>query len=163
MAVITWEFRQAAGREPQRTYHMQWQLDTQSGMVRYRRLRQNRNWRKTEWSYRTPGPKWRALIERKRGYRMICSEGDEGCKIVGVSRRFLCKNGMESFYFSIKYSELIINGCRWSPRGQLLLPGEWITALKRRIAIISVRPTSPVFKAMRRLCWDTFGARCNRP
>jgi hypothetical protein len=160
MAVITWEFRQAAGREPQRPYHMQWQLDTQSGMVRYRRLRPGL---KAEWSYRVSSSKWRARIERKRGYRIVCSEGDDGCKIVGVSRRFLCKNGMESFYFSLKYGELIINGCRWSPGGQLLLPGEWVAALKKRIATVSVRPKSSVFKAMRRLCWDTFGARCNRP
>ena len=160
MAVITWEFWQKAGREPQRSYHMQWQLDTQSGMVRYRRLRRGL---KAEWSYRVSSPKWRARIEYKRGYRIICSEGNERCKIVGVSRRFLCKNGMESFYFSLKYGELIINGCRWSPGGQLLLPGEWVTALKKRIATVSVRPKSSVFKAMRRLCWDTFGARCNRP
>ena len=160
MAVITWEFRQAAGREPQRLYHMQWQLDTQSGMVRYRRLRRGL---KAEWSYRVSSPKWRARIEYKRGYHIICSEGDEGCKIVGVSRRFLRRNGIESFYFSLKYSELIINGCRWSPGGQLLLPGEWVAALKKRIATVSVRPKSSVFKAMRRLCWDTFGARCNRP
>jgi hypothetical protein len=155
MAVITWEFRQAAGREPQRPYHMQWQLDTQSGMVRYRRLRRSL---KAEWSYRTPGPKWRARIERKRGYRMICSEGDEGCKIVGCLRPFA-----GWLYFSIKYGDVIINDCRWSPGGQLLLPGKWSVALRRRMHIVSVRPKSPVFKAMRRLCWDTFGARCNRP
>ena len=160
MAVITWEFWQKAGREPQRPYHMQWQLDTQSGMVRYRRLRRGL---KAEWSYRVSSSKWRARIEYKLGYRIICSEGNELCKIVGVSRRFLCKNGMESFYFSFKYGELIVNGCRWSPGGQLLLPGEWVAALKKRIATVSVRPKSPVFKAMRRLCWDTFGARCNRP
>ena len=160
MAVITWEFWQKAGREPQRSYRMQWQLDTQSGMVRYRRLRRGL---KAEWSYRVSSSKWRARIERKRGYRIVCSEGDDGCKIVGVSRRFLCKNGMVYFYFNIKYGELIINGCRWSPGGQLLLPGEWVAALKKRIATVSVRPKSPVFKAMRRLCWDTFGARCNRP
>jgi hypothetical protein len=158
MAVITWEFWQKAGREPQRPYHMQWQLDTQSGMVRYRRLRQNRNWRKTEWSYRTPGPKWRARIERKRGYRIICSEGDEGCKIVGHIRPFA-----GAFYFSLKYGDVLINNCRWSLGGHLLLPGDWVMALKKRIPIVSVRPKSPVFIAMRRLCWDTFGARCNRP
>lgn len=150
-----WEARERGGRSNSE-YVMQYQLDTVTLALQYRRLLTKTHANRKPWIARKSliarglsRSKWQARVEA-RGYRIKSARGACDTMICGSWVR--CEDG--KVIFSARGGPLIVNNLRWSKGGQLKMPmargasRQWYPVVRSSLAW---------FNALRDLCIDTFG------